>query len=119
MICGRRGLPTSEQTVNLNPGESSSVTAAPPRTWRRSRTTTFFLARARYAAVTRPLCPPPITMASYRCAIKPDLVRGTSRLRVQPGAAGRAEERERGYIVYPRAAAARRRVLCGGGRRFL
>src|SRR2546426_283256 len=59
MICGRRRLHTYEQTVNLNPGYTSSVTAAPPRTCRRSRTTTFLPAWARYAAVVRPLWPPP------------------------------------------------------------
>src|SRR2546425_12226320 len=71
MICGRRRLHTYEQTVNLNPGYTSSVTAAPPRTCRRSRTTTFLRAWARYAAVVRPLWPPPITMASYARATTP------------------------------------------------
>src|SRR2546428_894677 len=71
MICGRRRLHTYEQTVNLNPGYTSSVTAAPPRTCRRSRTTTFLPAWARYAAVVRPLWPPPITMASYARATMP------------------------------------------------
>src|SRR2546427_10832184 len=71
MICGRRRLHTYEQTVNLNPGYTSSVTAAPPRTCRRSRTTTFLAACARYAAVVRPLWPPPITMASYARATMP------------------------------------------------
>src|SRR3954447_17867643 len=65
MISGRNRDTTYEHTENLNPGKTSSVTAAPPRTWRRSRTTTFFPARARYAAVVRPLWPPPITIASY------------------------------------------------------
>src|SRR5215831_13674937 len=45
----------------------SSVTAPPPRTCRRSRTRTFLPAFARYAALTRPLWPPPITMTSYFC----------------------------------------------------
>src|SRR5437667_594494 len=71
MICGRRRLHTYEQTVNLNPGYTSSVTAAPPRTCRRSRTSTFLPAWARYAAVVRPLWPPPITMASYARATMP------------------------------------------------
>ena len=48
----------------------SSVTAAPPRTWRRSRTSTLFPARARYAAFTSPLCPPPITITSYCCPMR-------------------------------------------------
>src|SRR3989441_10880957 len=71
MICGRRRLHTYEQTVNLNPGYTSSVTAAPPRTCRRSRTTTFLRAWARYAAVVRPLWPPPITMAASARATTP------------------------------------------------
>src|SRR5215471_11558958 len=66
MISGRSSDTTYEQTENLKPGKTSSVTAAPPRTWRRSRTRTFFPAFARYAAWTRPLCPPPMTMTSYR-----------------------------------------------------
>src|SRR5689334_15010357 len=65
MISGRSSDTTYEQTENLNPGKTSSVTAAPPRTCRRSRTITFFPARARYAADVSPLCPPPITIASY------------------------------------------------------
>src|SRR6185369_14708882 len=65
MISGRRRDTTYEATENLNPGKTSSVTAAPPRTCLRSQTTTFFPARARYAAWTSPLCPPPITIASY------------------------------------------------------
>ena len=48
------------------PGHTSSVTDAPPTIGRRSSTRTERPARARYAAVTSPLCPPPITMASYR-----------------------------------------------------
>ena len=45
-------------------GKISSVTAAPPSTWRRSSTSTLLPARARYAAASRPLWPPPMTMAS-------------------------------------------------------
>jgi hypothetical protein len=45
------------------------VTAAPPRTYLRSRTRTFLPACARYAALTKPLWPPPITMTSYRFAM--------------------------------------------------
>ena len=41
MISGRSSETTYEQTENLKPGKTSSVTAAPPRTWRRSRTSTF------------------------------------------------------------------------------
>src|SRR5262249_26744534 len=65
MISGRSSDTTYEQTENLKPGKTSSVTAAPPSTCRRSRTTTLRPARARYAAAVRPLCPPPITTASY------------------------------------------------------
>src|SRR6185369_14032236 len=65
MISGLSSETTYEQTENLNPGKTSSVTAAPPSTCRRSRTSTFLPARARYAALTRPLCPPPITTTSY------------------------------------------------------
>src|SRR5712691_3824768 len=65
MISGRNSETTYEQTEKRKPGNTSSVTAAPPRTWRRSSTSTIRPARARYAAAVRPLCPPPITMASY------------------------------------------------------
>ena len=41
-----------------------SLTAAPPTTGRRSRTTVRSPARARYPAATRPLEPPPTTIAS-------------------------------------------------------
>src|SRR5690606_9577151 len=41
------------------------VTAAPPTQWRPSRTRTLLPARARYAALTRPLWPPPTTTTSY------------------------------------------------------
>src|SRR5438045_2441112 len=67
MISGRRSETTYDATENLKPGKISSVTAAPPSTCLRSSTTTFFPALARYAAVTRPLCPPPMMMASYFC----------------------------------------------------
>src|SRR5258708_34747736 len=65
MISGRSSDTTYEQTEYLNPGYTSSVTAAPPRTGRRSSTRTFRPARARYAAWGRPLWPPPMTRASY------------------------------------------------------
>src|SRR6266849_8520552 len=64
-ISGRSRETTYEHTENRKPGNTSSVTAAPPRTWRRSSTSTIRPARARYAAAVRPLCPPPITIASY------------------------------------------------------
>ena len=65
MISGRSRETTYEQTENLKPGKTSSVTAAPPSTYRRSSTSTRLPARARYAAFTRPLWPPPMTMTSY------------------------------------------------------
>ncbi len=54
-----------ENILLLDVRKISSVTAAPPTMCRRSSTTTFFPARARYAAATRPLCPPPMMIASY------------------------------------------------------
>jgi len=48
----------------LKPEKTSSVTAAPPSTWRRSSTSTRRPALARYAAATSPLCPPPTMMTS-------------------------------------------------------
>src|SRR5262249_30651696 len=45
-------------------GAISWVTAAPPTTGRRSRTQGFRPCLARYAAQTRPLCPPPMMSAS-------------------------------------------------------
>src|SRR6185369_13686809 len=65
MISGLSSETTYEQTENLNPGNTSSVTAAPPSTCLRSSTRTFLPACARYAAFTNPLCPPPITTTSY------------------------------------------------------
>ncbi len=47
MISGRRSDTTYEQTENLKPGKTSSVTAAPPSRWRRSSTSTFLPAFAR------------------------------------------------------------------------
>src|SRR5688500_99527 len=64
MISGRSRLTTSENTEKRKPGNTSSVIAAPPTRSRRSSTSTFLPARARYAAHTRPLCPPPITITS-------------------------------------------------------
>ena len=64
MISGRSSETTYEQTEYLKPGKISSVTAAPPSTCRRSTTSTLRPALARYAALTRPLWPPPITITS-------------------------------------------------------
>ena len=50
-------------TVKSGPN-GCSLTAAPPGTSRRSHTTVSSPARARYAAATSPLCPPPTTTAS-------------------------------------------------------
>ena len=72
MISGRSSETTYEQTEKRKPGKTSSVTAAPPSTWRRSSTSTFRPARARYAAFTRPLWPPPTTIASYLSGIGAD-----------------------------------------------
>jgi hypothetical protein len=63
-ISGRSSETTYDATLKRKPGNTSSVTAAPPRTWRRSSTTTLSPARARYAAATSPLCPPPTITAS-------------------------------------------------------
>ena len=41
MISGRSSETTYEQTENLKPGKTSSVTAAPPSTCRRSSTSTL------------------------------------------------------------------------------
>src|SRR5262245_65580774 len=65
MISGRSSDTTYEHTENLKPGKTSSVTAAPPTRWRRSRTSTLRPARATYAAAVEPLWPPPMTTASY------------------------------------------------------
>src|SRR6266705_1901873 len=90
MISGRSRETTYEQTENLNPGKTSSVTHAPPSTCRRSSTSTRLPARARYAAVTRPLWPPPITIASYCFATR----RPPRPRNARPIARGRAGVRE-------------------------
>ena len=64
MISGRSRLRAYEKVVNQKPGRSSSVMAAPPTMWRRSRISVLSPALARYAPLTRPLWPPPMTMAS-------------------------------------------------------
>src|SRR5262249_18800034 len=49
----------------VNPGPNGcSLTAAPPTTPRRSHTSMSSPLRARYAAATSPLCPPPTTTTS-------------------------------------------------------
>ena len=67
-IWGRSRLCTYAAVETLKPGQSSSVTQAPPTNSRRSRTSTRRPARARYAAVTNPLCPAPTTRMSGRSA---------------------------------------------------
>ena len=64
MISGRSSETTYEQTENLKPGKTSSVTAAPPSTCRRSSTSTFSPGARQIGRGVRPLWPPPMTMAS-------------------------------------------------------
>ena len=64
MTSGRSIEAMYEVVEARTPGAISSVTQAPPTISRRSTTRTFTPARARYQAATRPLCPPPTTMAS-------------------------------------------------------
>src|SRR5438270_5812052 len=68
MIVSGIRLITYEYVVTLNSGASGHgwlVSAAPPVLCLASRTTVLAPARARYAPATRPLCPPPMTTASY------------------------------------------------------
>src|SRR5580704_13562841 len=63
-------LTTYESAVILYLGpHGCSVMAAPPTTSRRSSTTTRRPRLASRPAVTRPLCPAPMTMTSYRWLI--------------------------------------------------
>ena len=64
MTAGRSRPARYDARENLNPGIISSVTAAPPTMCRRSSTVTSRPCLARYAADTRPLWPPPMTMTS-------------------------------------------------------
>ena len=67
MVGGIR-LITYDRRVTRRCGASShgaSVVAAPPRLPRDSSTSVLAPERARYAAETNPLWPPPITIASY------------------------------------------------------
>ena len=114
---------------------SLRVTAAPPTSGRRSSTSTFLPARARYAAHTRPLWPPPMMIASYRwalrCMLMPSSARGSkngslrttalARLRwcstvtsISTGVPGckvrRHDVREREILLEQRRPAAARRV---------
>lgn len=58
----------------------SSVTAAPPMMWRRSRTPTDRPDLARYAAEVRPLWPPPMISASHFVEVRVEAVVVTKRL---------------------------------------
>src|SRR5882672_5374046 len=58
------------------PGANSRVTAAPPTCAAASSTRTLRPARARYAAHTRPLCPPPTTMTRFGSVIAPSFRHG-------------------------------------------
>ncbi len=64
MMSGRSRLSAYENVVNQKPGRSSSVMAAPPTRWRRSMISVLSPDFARYAPLTSPLWPPPMTMAS-------------------------------------------------------
>ena len=64
MISGRSRLRAYEKVVNQKPGMSSSVMAAPPTFGRRSRMSVLSPAFARYAPLTMPLWPAPMTIAS-------------------------------------------------------
>src|SRR5580700_11263685 len=71
MIFGFSSDTVYAATELRKPGWNSSVTAAPPTTARRSSTITLSPAAARYAAHTRPLCPPPMINASQRAPFRP------------------------------------------------
>ena len=64
MISGRSRLSAYENVVNEKPGMSSSVIAAPPTRSFFSSTRVRSPALPRYAALVRPLWPPPTTIAS-------------------------------------------------------
>src|ERR1700687_5685814 len=66
MTFGLRSDTVYAATELRKPGWNSSVTAAPPTTARRSSTVTLSPAAARYAAHTRPLCPPPMINPARR-----------------------------------------------------
>ena len=71
MIVGGIRLITYESRVTDRCGASGqgcSVVAAPPVVPRALEHDGARPGRARYAAATRPLCPPPTTMASYEFA---------------------------------------------------
>ena len=64
MMVGGIRLITYESAVTLNSGPHGvSVVAAPPVFGRASSTSGVMPARARKAAATSPLCPPPTTIA--------------------------------------------------------
>ncbi len=65
MISGRRRLSAYEKVVNQKPGMSSSVMAAPPTCRPALEDQRLEPALARYAPLTMPLWPAPMTIASY------------------------------------------------------
>src|SRR5260370_42694118 len=72
MMVGGIRLITYDSRVTRNSGASghgASAVAAPPARGLASSTTVLAPERARYAAATSPLCPPPTTMAPYVAAI--------------------------------------------------
>src|ERR1700730_13808448 len=72
MMVGGIRLITYDSRVTRNSGASghgASVVAAPPARGLASSTTVLAPERARYAAATSPLCPPPTTTASYVAAV--------------------------------------------------
>ena len=78
--------------MTLNSGASghgASVVAAPPVLCLPSSTTVLAPDRARYAAATRPLCPPPTTIASYVAAMSPPSASSVSRVTPDPLLCGR------------------------------
>src|SRR5215471_3298599 len=68
-MSGRIGPAVCASVEQRNPGENSSVMAAPPVSGRRSRTSGLKPALARKKAVTSPLCPPPTIIALRASAI--------------------------------------------------
>src|SRR5258707_15248938 len=69
-------------------GQGASVVGAPPVLCLASSTTVLAPDRARYAAATSPLCPPPTTIASYVAAMSPP---SASSVRCSPPAVGRCK----------------------------
>src|SRR5579863_9255026 len=116
MIFGFRSDTVYAATELRKPGWNSSVTAAPPTTARCSSTVTLSPAAARYAAHTRPLCPPPMIRASQRAPLPAvSAMAPAARRRLLQGALGDDAAHARGkaaqaHLVHaqgPRGVAAR------------